>query len=137
MNKTLDRNDKSSTWMRWFGLVIGSLAVGFWMFIVIGSMIQGPGPLDTESTILTLLILLSTFSVIVAWWHVRLGGRLVLASGLAHAIFALIISSQNQLLAASVSGGPFILSGILLLLSRQRRKESGASPNQNQSLSSG
>jgi hypothetical protein len=123
--------------MRWFALILSSLAAAMWMFIILVSAIQGLGPLDLESLILTTIILLSTLSVLLAWRREKLGGTLVLASGITHAIFALIVAGHNKLYAASISGGPFILSGILLLLSWRRGRQAGVSSNESPSISPG
>jgi hypothetical protein len=115
--------EKGSTHLRWFARLIGTLGAGMWMFIIIGSIVKGLGPLDPESLFLSILILLSTFSVVVAWRREGLGGAMVLASGIAYAIFSWIAAGRNKLFAAAISGGPFILSGILFLLSWRSQKE--------------
>jgi MYXO-CTERM domain-containing protein len=68
-----------------------------------------------------------TAGVLTAWWRERIGGIVLLVIALAHGTFALISSGHNRGFAVLISGGPFLLIGLLFLASWRRRSSQGAS----------
>jgi hypothetical protein len=61
-------------------------------------------------------------SVLIAWWRDGLGGTLVVVCAIAHSTFAAIASGHHHGLAVLISGGPFLLVGILFLASWWRSR---------------
>ena len=108
--------------------VIGTVAAGFWVLVMVGSALGGDGgeSVDEDSVVVETigvvsLALMNAAAVAVAWWRPRLGGKLLLATGLALVVFALWSAGRNQLLAAATSGGPFVLAGTLFLAGSRRK----------------
>ena len=108
---------------RWVARGLGSLVAAFWVFIGVASGISEPGPWTLESAIMAGLIVASALSVLVAWWREGVGGALVVVCAVAHSTFACFAAGHNRGLAILISGGPFLLIGVLFLASwwRSRR----------------
>jgi hypothetical protein len=121
--KNSDTEGRSEKVIRWIARGIGSLVAGFWLFAGIASGIVESGPLTVESGIMAGLITASAVGVLIAWWREGIGGIVVMACAVAHAIFAYVASGHNKGLAIAISGGPFSLVGALFLASwwRSRR----------------
>ena len=69
-----------------------------------------------EGIAVTILAIANILGVVLAFRRERLGGMVLVATGLAFSIFAIFSAGRNHALAAAVSGGPFIVSGVLFLL---------------------
>jgi hypothetical protein len=108
---------RKSRWIRWIARGLGSLVAGFWLFIGVLLAILGSEPWTPESAVMAILIVASALAVLIAWWQEGTGGILVIVGGVAHCVFAFVASGHNTLFAMLISGGPFLLVGILLLVS--------------------
>jgi hypothetical protein len=71
------------------------------------------------------LIVTSILGVLVAWFREGLGGAILLTVGVAHSTFALFAAGHNRGLAMLISGGPFLLIGVLFLASWWRAGRTG------------
>ena len=114
--------DQATKWMRWLARGIGSLVGAFWLFVGIASAIIESRPWTLEDAIMTGLIVASALSVLIAWWREGVGGAVVIICAVAHSTFAYIASGHNRGLAMLISGGPFMLAGILFLASWWRSR---------------
>jgi prepilin signal peptidase PulO-like enzyme (type II secretory pathway) len=96
--------------------VLGGLAAAMWLLPLVGSLVTGDhtdeGTL-AESVGVAVLAGANIVGVLVAFRHPRIGGRLLLVSGVLFSLFALVTAGRNEAFAAAVSGGPFIVSGAL------------------------
>ncbi len=115
---------KAMKWMRWIARGIGSLAAALWLFVGIVSGISEPGPPTLEGVILAGLIVTSALAVALAWWRGSIGGIVVIACGAAFSTFAYFTAGHNKGLAMLISGGPFLVAGILFLASWWRSRTS-------------
>jgi hypothetical protein len=105
------------------GLMIISIIAGGLLIILIGSLFEGESmTFDAESLGMAFLSLLTVISVLLAWIKTRIGVWFVLGSGLLFSIFALLTAGSNHLLAVMSVGGPLIIGGLLILLSRNDKK---------------
>jgi hypothetical protein len=103
--------------VRRIGLALGTLAGSFWAFIVIVSLFQGVQDLDLESGILTVLIVAGIGATIQAWRDAFAGSFALMGVGAAFMIFAWFSAGHNKGFAMIISGGPFLLSGLLIWFS--------------------
>ena len=133
------RSDRSqfraSRRLRWIARILGTLVAGFWLVIGILSGLGEPKPWEPESLIMAGLMIASAMAVGTAWWRERRGGILVIACGVAHMVFALIASGHNHGFAMLISGGPYLLVGILFLLSDWTAQKSGATDTESSEYS--
>lgn len=115
MTNLKKRPNRSATWLRWGGRTIGTLVAGFWLFTGVAHAVTEPFDWQIESVVLTALILISALSTLIAWRRERLGGFLLLGTGIGHSLFAAFATGHNLGLAMLITGGPFILTGALFL----------------------
>lgn len=109
---------------RWIARGIGSLVAAFYLFICIFYALFDPPTWTLEEVIMTGLVTTSLLGVLIAWWREEIGGVILVTCGIAHSTFAFIVSGHNKGLAMLVSGGPFLLVGVLFLSSWQRVRRS-------------
>ncbi len=96
--------------------IIG-LAAGFlWTFVLLSGALSSGGVYNQQLTFLFLLIVANFASVIVALWEEKIGGILLILFSAILCIFALMIAGHNKIIAASISGLPFLLSGVLFVV---------------------
>lgn len=101
-------------------LGLGTLAAAWWLFIGAAEAIVGREPWTLESTLLTALVLANVVGVALACWKGRIGGTVLVVAGIALCVFAYVSAGHNKGVAVLVSGAPFLLAGVLLLVSRCR-----------------
>ena len=124
MTSAENTGDQAAKRMRWIARGVGSLAAAFWLFVGIVSAIVESRPLTLEGAIMAGLIISSALSVLIAWWREGVGGAIVVICAIAHSTFAYVASGHNQGFAMLISGGPFLLVGILFLASWWRSRVS-------------
>ena len=113
---------------KWIARISGSIFALFWLFIGVVSRFNDPLPMNWESIVMSLLIGVSVIAVVIAWFRERLGGALIVFVGAAFSVFALITSGagvESKLIAVMGSGFPFLIVGVLFLLSSRKPKEKG------------
>jgi len=96
--------------------IIGLTAGFLWTFILLSGSITSNGVYNRQLTFLFLLIVANFASVILALWSEKLGGILLTTFSLTLCAFAIVIAGRNKIIAASVSGIPFLVSGILFII---------------------
>ena len=90
-----------------------------WLLPLVGGLFTDDHTEDgslAESIGVGVLASANIVGVVVAFRHPRIGGRLLLVSGVLFSLFALVTAGRNEAFAAAVSGGPFIVSGVLFIL---------------------
>lgn len=106
---------------RWLGRVISTLAATFWLLILLDIVacdaLVGFACVNWEMVLLILFVTVSVFSVILAWRKEGIGGFLMLVWGIIFTLIAAIDSGSYQAISMLVSGVPFIVSGLLFLIS--------------------
>ena len=115
---------QATKWMRRIARGIGSFVTIFWLFMGIGYGISEPGPRMLEDWIMAGLVTASTLGFLIAWWREGIGGAIVVICGVAHSTFAYIEAGHNKALAMLISGGPYLLIGVLFLASWWRSSRS-------------
>jgi hypothetical protein len=109
--------DPAAQWMRWIARGIGSLAAAWWLFIGIVELVWPHAPqASMEGAVLAGLMGTTILGVLIAWWKERIGGTIVVVGAVALCVFAYVTAGHNKVLAVLVSGGPFLVAGILHLV---------------------
>ena len=101
-----DPGTRATTWIRRIARGIGSFVAAYWLFIGIISAVSGQEPWTLESTMIAGFICGAAFSA-----------------------FAYFTAGHNQAIAMLVSGAPFIVAGVLLLVSWWTSRRSGTHQN--------
>lgn len=101
--------------------ILGTLIVLLWLIVAFASGTSEPSERGAEDIIMAILVVGTTVGVVLAWKFEKIGGFITLLFGIAHSIFALFASGHNHGFAMLISGGPFIITGILFLISNNRR----------------
>lgn len=114
---------------------ISTLAALFWLLLLLDiitcEVLGGYICLDWETLLLTFLTFASIFFVLVAWRGSLAGGLFMIAWGLAFSLIAGAASEGKDLaVSVLVSGGPFVLSGILFAAGAASRNALGKTQKQ-------
>jgi hypothetical protein len=103
---------------------IGTFAAVMWMLPLVGALIIRE-PIEegalAESIAVGTLATVNILGVVLAFRRERLGGIVLITAGVAFSIFAVFSAGRNQALAAAVSGGPFIVSGVFFIRSSRQK----------------
>jgi hypothetical protein len=110
-------------WRRRIARGLGSLALVWWLFIGIMKIVFPHAPdASGEGAILGMLMGIAMIGVLIVWWREGVGGMITVIGGIALCIFAWITAGHNKGFAMLVSGGPFLVAGILFLAGWRGRK---------------
>jgi hypothetical protein len=112
--------DRTTRWLRWIARGLGTLSSAWWLFIGIAEAIFGREPWPLEGAMLSVLAGANAVGVAIAWWRERIGGTVLVIAGTALCAFAYVTAGHNKGFAVLVSGGPFLVTGILFLASGWR-----------------
>jgi hypothetical protein len=118
---------KLSDWLRWLALAPASFFTALWLLFGVGEVLGG----DQSGLIHLAPALLMIGLLVVAWKWGRLGGIAMLATGLVVIIYLLIAieNPASKLPGALLTGGPFLVSGLLFLLADLlKRSETNKTP---------
>jgi len=103
-----------SFWFGWFALVPAGFFTGLWLLFSMGEVRGG----DLSGILHLIPALLIIVLVVAAWKWPRTGGIALLLAGTV--ILAYLLTSiqnpESRLPGALLTGGPFLLSGVLFLL---------------------
>ena len=113
----------------WIARGLGTLAGAWWSLSGMAHLIWGREPWTAEGALLAVLIVANVAGVVLAWWRARLGGVVLALAGAALCVFAYVTAGRNKGFAVLVSGAPFAVAGVLLLVSTKRDKASSALPS--------
>jgi len=115
VNDRTNPGGQAATWLRWIARGMGSLMAGLWLVAGAASALSAREPWTQESTIIALLVLTAASGVLTGWRRERIGGTLLVIVGLAFSVFAYLSAGRNKGYAMLVSGGPFLMVGLLFL----------------------
>lgn len=113
-------SDRATEWKRWTARGLGSLAGAYWAVALVAEAIWGDTPASLEGAVLGVLVGATVLGVALAWRWEGLGGMIVVVGAIALGIFAYFTAGRNRPLAISVTGGPFLVAGVLFLASWRR-----------------
>ena len=122
MNVVKDDNkdDRPSEHLRDTARTIGPLVAVVWLVSGIGYAVLDPWTLTSALAVVFLCCL--ALSTGIAWWKEGIGGIMLVVFSVVFSIFACIAASHNRALALLLSGGPFLLVGVLFIAASQRAK---------------
>lgn len=102
-------------WLHWTARVYGSAISGFWLLVGILESSGEQEPFTWESTGVVFFIIAMAAATVFAWRNARRGGWLLVILAALFSTFALFSAGRNHAFAMLVSGGPFLVSGLLFL----------------------
>jgi hypothetical protein len=125
-----EQGKQKINWFRVFTRIIGSIVGAFYFLVfIVGTIFpEEPAKFDLEFTILLALISTAISGIIIAWWKERVGGIITIIAAIVIMIFAFCspspypIALSEKLRTMLVVGEPLLLTGILFLLSAQKKK---------------
>ncbi len=106
--------------MRRVGRIIGLVAAGFFLVILVGeatgeALGEGGELIETAGVLLAALSAVALVSCILSWWRERLAGILLVLVSIALGIHIGVYAGQNHFLAWSMVGLPYLAAGGLIL----------------------
>jgi len=110
--------------MRWAARVIGLIAAVFFLGMLIGSAVsEGAGPMTIESSTLVLLGAVALAGCIASWWRDTTAGILLVLTSIGLGVHIGYFAGHNHVLAWSIIGLPYLVAGILILISWRLSKK--------------
>jgi hypothetical protein len=99
------------------------LAIAFalaYTAVVVGEV---SGGFNARGAALIALLVYAVLSAFASWLSDRVGGAMLVAAGVALASFIGVVAERNQVSAAALIGGPFLIAGLALLLAAGLHEE--------------
>ena len=121
--------DKLTSQLRDAARTLGAMIAVVWLLAGISYAILDPWTLTSELVIVFLFFL--ALGVGIAWWKEGAGGMMLVVLSVAFSIFACIEATHNRALAVFISGGPFLVVGILFLVTWRRSRKTDFPNNYN------
>ncbi len=105
----------------WLPRAISTLAAAFWLLILLDIVacdtLVGFVCVNWEIAMLLGLVVISLLCVLISWRREGVGGLLMLLWGIAFSAIAFVTSPTRRAYSIMVSGMPFLVAGILFLVS--------------------
>jgi hypothetical protein len=73
------------------------------------------------------LNLMAAIGAIIAWRREKIGGVILTLAGIGLSILALVEAGHNKLFATLISGAPFLLAGVLIIVAWLRTEQASDS----------
>ena len=113
--------DKLTSQLRDAARTLGAMIAVVWLLAGIGYAVLDPWTWKSELVIAFLFFL--ALGVGIAWWKEGIGGIMLVVLSVVFSTFVCVKATRNQALAWFISGGPFLIVGILFLVTWQRAKK--------------
>ena len=109
------KNNHLANWLQWISLGILAIYAAFWALYAAGDIMA----LDFSGAIYFVPVILILGMMYLCWMRPLVGGIVTLIIGLLLSVrfYMSMISPGDSISIAVVVGGPFVLAGILLLIS--------------------
>ncbi len=110
---------------RWSAILVGGVAVVMWTFALVAQTFVEPieGTPSAAAIAIVIFVSVNPVAFLTATRYQRWGGLAMLVAGLVFSVVAVSTAGHNHWLAAIVSGGPFVASGALFLLTSSLRRD--------------
>jgi predicted benzoate:H+ symporter BenE len=121
------KDSHKKDWVHLVARLVGVLVGATFLFILVSELIMeattGNNPLEIEGAILAVLVIIGITGIVIAWRKEGIGGTIVTITAIALCVFAFVTAGRNKAFAVLVAGGPFLVTGILFLISFRKSKE--------------
>ena len=128
MTKINKETDYDTWYMRNYARGISTFFISLWVLLVISYAIDTISyqalTLTNERMVLWAFLLVTSVSVIIAWWREGIGGLMLTIAGLAAIVVFMVTNKPKAYWITLVTGAPFLVSGILYLKCWKRIKKS-------------
>jgi len=125
MKEEKEQITKKGNNIRKIARIVSIIVGGYWAFALSMEVIMLKKMVwDLETTLLVTFVVILLISVVIAWINEKMGGTVLILAGIGFSIFAYFSAGHNKILAMLVSGVPFIICGILFLITwMEKRRE--------------
>lgn len=115
MPKKARSKSRAERVLRWMARGLGSALAATWLLIAVASAYAGDEPFTLESLGITIFGALAIAGALIAWRCERPGGGVLFLGGLGFGCFGYCSAGRSKPLAALLTGGPMVVSGLLFL----------------------
>ena len=106
--------------LRRFGRLLATASALAYAALVVREV---SGEFNARGAALVALLLFAVLGAFVSWLSDRVGGAMLVVASLTLASFVGVVAERNQIGAAALIGGPFLLAGLVLLLAAGLHEE--------------
>lgn len=107
----------------WIARGVSIFVAAVWVVMgIVPALFESPA-WTLEDKVMAGLTTACLASILIAWFRESVGGALLILCGVAHCTFAYFAAGRSIPLAMAISGGPFMVIGVLFLLARRRPAE--------------
>ena len=115
---------KSINWLRWLARAISTLAASFISIMGIGYAFTESGPVTLESVMVGVAFTGIVIAVVICWWREKTGAIILIIWSVLFMIYMYTVVERNAVWVMLIIAGPFLISGILFLISRLKTARS-------------
>ncbi len=106
--------------MRWTARAIALAGALFFLTMLIGpDTTDGSEPITTEGVVLGVPGVIALAACVVSWWRERLAGILLILAAVGEGVHIGVYAGRNHFLVWLVVGFPYLVAGVLFLISRR------------------
>jgi hypothetical protein len=110
-------------YLHYTALALGFLPAAFFLLLLVGDSLNDLLEGKYKVIPILALILFTAAGYILAWKNARAGSRIMIAGGLAMAVYIVIMGGFPAWQAGVSFGLPFIVTGLLLLFEKPQRRQ--------------
>jgi hypothetical protein len=121
----MEENEQQRKILIWVARVCGFFVSAIWLWITFSGVIEEYQIiLSIEGILRTLLVVLSSIGVAVAWRYPMNGGKIIVISSIFLIIFHYFSSETNKYIPIAIQGLPFFLVGMFFIQSHLGKNKS-------------
>ena len=121
----MEENEQQRKIIIWIARICGLFVSVIWLGITFSGAVEGYKlTLTIEGVLRTILVILSSIGVVIAWRYPLNGGKIIIISSIFLIIFHYFSSEVNKYIPIAIQGLPFFLVGVFFIQSHLGKNNS-------------